>query len=43
VAAILFLNSAPAETAAIRPAGGTALACAPTIVGTMGGVCAVRF
>jgi PEGA domain len=43
VAAILFVNSAPAETAAIRPARGMALACTPTIVGTMGGVCAVRF
>jgi hypothetical protein len=43
VAAILFVTSAPAETAAIRPARGLALACAPSIVGTMGGACAMRF
>jgi hypothetical protein len=42
-AAILFATSAPSETAAIRPAGGLALTCAPTVVGTMGGACAVRF
>ena len=43
VAAILFANSPPSETAAIRPAGGLALTCAPTVVGTMGGACAFRF
>ena len=43
VAAILFATSTPSETAAIRPAGGLALTCAPTVVGTLGGACAFRF
>jgi hypothetical protein len=43
VAAILFVSSAPSETAALRPARGLALTCAPSIVGTMGGACAFRF
>jgi hypothetical protein len=43
VAAILFATSEPSETAAARPARALALACAPTVVGTVGGTCAFRF
>jgi hypothetical protein len=43
VAAILFVSSEPSESAAIRPTSALALTCAPTLVGTMGGTCALRF